>query len=295
MGPNPYLKKLGFANDDRVVVLHADDVGMCHASVPAFQELYEQGRISSGATMVPCAWFPVVAAYCQERPYIDMGVHLTFTSEWDNYRWGPLSTRERTSGLLDDAGYFYRSAEDAQAHAQMDAIEKEVMEQIETALQAGIDVTHVDTHMGTMLHPKFLPAYVAAGHRYQIPVMALRLTDEQIQGWPPELIAQARQVVAELEADNFPTFDHFCIMPLREPDNRLEDIFQTLESIGPGLTHFVMHPTVDTPEIRNIAADWQGRVADYQGFMSDQLVDYLAKSDIQVIGYRDLRDVLRGS
>ena len=295
MQPNPFLKKLGFADNDKVVVFHADDVGMCHASVPAFRELNERGRITSGATMVPCAWFPAVAASCRDNPEIDMGVHLTFTSEWDNYRWGPLSTREQASGLLDDEGYFYRTAEDAQNHAEMAYIEAEVMAQVECALAAGIDVTHVDTHMGTMLHPKFLPAYIAVGRKYRIPLMALRLTEERLKQWDnPNLIAKVKQVVAELEEDNFPTFDHFEIMPLREPENRMADIERTLESIGPGLTHFVIHPTYDTPEIRDIAVDWQGRLADYQGFSSDEFVAYLAKSGIQTIGYRELREVVRG-
>ena len=108
MSTNPFLKKLGFAADARVVIIHTDDIGMCQASVGAFRDLIDFGLISSAAVMVPCPWFPEVAALCRSRPGIDMGVHLTLNSEWDSYRWGPISTRDPASGLLDEEGYFYR-------------------------------------------------------------------------------------------------------------------------------------------------------------------------------------------
>ena len=90
MEPNPVLKKLGFGKDDRVVIIHTDDIGMCQASIAAFADLVEFGLISSGATMVPCSWFPSVAAYCRDHPAADMGVHLTLTSEWERCKWRPL-------------------------------------------------------------------------------------------------------------------------------------------------------------------------------------------------------------
>src|ERR1043165_8532210 len=80
MSPNPFLKKLGFSDNDRLVILHTDDIGMCHASVQAFQDLWQLGTITSGATMVPCPWFPAVAKMCRENPDIDMGVHATLNA-----------------------------------------------------------------------------------------------------------------------------------------------------------------------------------------------------------------------
>src|SRR5262245_6136811 len=98
MNLNPALKKLGFSNDDRVVIIHTDDIGMSHASYAAFSDLWKVGIISSSAVMVPCPWFPKVASYCRSVSDVDMGVHLTLTSEWDGYRWGPISTRDHASG-----------------------------------------------------------------------------------------------------------------------------------------------------------------------------------------------------
>src|SRR5689334_9771443 len=116
MTPNPALRRLGFAASDRVAIIHADDIGMCQASVTAFAELSAFGLVSSGAVMVPCAWFPAAAADSRAKPAADLGVHLTLTCEWDAYRWGPISTRAAESGMIDDEGYFYRSTELAQEH-----------------------------------------------------------------------------------------------------------------------------------------------------------------------------------
>ena len=85
---DPALRELGYSSRDRVVIIHADDVGMCGASVAAFAELADGGFVSSCAIMVPCPWFPAVAALCRGRPDLDVGVHLTLTSEWQGYRWG---------------------------------------------------------------------------------------------------------------------------------------------------------------------------------------------------------------
>src|SRR5512145_1294212 len=118
MEPNPLLKKLGLGPNDRAVILHADDVGLCHAGLEAYTELVDFGLLSSASVMAPCAWFPATASYCRENAAKgDMGVHITFNSEWPAMRWSPLSTRDPASGLLDDDGYFPATTEALHAHA----------------------------------------------------------------------------------------------------------------------------------------------------------------------------------
>ena len=101
MKPNPALKKLGFSENERLVIIHVDDIGMCQASVAAFADLWDFGLVSSGAVMVPCPWFLEAAKYASQHPQADLGVHLTLNCEWDTYRWGPLSTCDPQTGLLD--------------------------------------------------------------------------------------------------------------------------------------------------------------------------------------------------
>lgn len=296
MDSNPVLKKLGLADSDRLVILHADDVGMCQASLTAFADLVDFGLVSSGATMVPCPWFPSVVAYCRQHPGVDLGVHLTLTSEWEGYRWGPLSTRNPASGLLDGEGYFHHRSEGAQEHADPGAVQVELDAQVARALTAGIDVTHLDTHMGTVAHLKFVACYVQLALQHALPPMIPRLDEAGWQefGMDGEMAALAAGFVAQLEAQGVPLLDHVAGLPLdEEPGDRLALAKQQLDTLPPGLTHFIIHPATDTPELRAITRSWRSRVADYETFRSDQLRDCVRDSGVQVIGYRMLRDLMR--
>jgi len=297
MNPNPVLRKLGLADDDRVVIIHTDDIGMCQASLAAFADLVDFGLISSGATMVPCPWFPQVTAYCRAHPSVDLGVHLTLTCEWDAYRWGPISTRDPTSGLIDEEGYFYRQSEPVQEHGDPAAIQIELLAQVERALKAGIDVTHVDTHMATVIHQKLIPIYLQVAAQYRLPPMLPRWDQarQHEMGLDVETAAFAARVMPEIEAQGVPMFDHLAMMPLDEPAHRVETAKRLLDALPPGLSYFILHPAMDTPELRAIAPDWLNRVADYEAFTSPELRDYVRNSGLHVIGYRTLRDLMRAA
>ena len=297
MNPNPILRKLGLADGDCVVIIHTDDIGMCQASLAAFADLVDFGLISSGATMVPCPWFPQVAAYCRAHPSVDLGVHLTLTCEWDAYRWGPISTRDAATGLIDEEGYFYRQSEPVQEHGDPAAIQMELLAQVERALKARIDVTHVDTHMGTVMHQKFIPAYLRVAAQYRLPPMLPRWSQalQHEMGIDVETATFATRVMPEIEAQGVPMFDHLAMMPLDEPAHRVEIAKRLFDALPPGLSYFILHPAMDTPELRAIAPDWPSRVADYKAFTSPELRDYVRNSGIHVIGYRTLRDLMRAA
>ena len=300
MSTNPLLAKLGLSSNDRAVIFHADDIGMCHAAQMAYEELIAVGSISSAATMVPCGWYPATAVYCREnqanQPHIDMGVHVTLTSEWvGTYRWGPISTRERSSGLMDEQGYFYAETVPAQENMEPDAVKIEIEAQIHRALADGIDVTHIDSHMGSIFHAKFLPAYFDLAQKYQIPALAIR--PDAIQGsWgepdgSPEMLAEWQ----ELEDNGFPMLDCIEGMSLDQPKNRIEEAKQRLYGLPPGVSYFIIHPSIDTAELRTIAPDWENRVADYELFRSDEWQKTVEESGVKVIGWRVLRDLMRAA
>jgi chitin disaccharide deacetylase len=288
--PNPTLRRLGLAADDRAVIIHTDDIGMCQASLAAFSDLADFGLISSGATMVPCPWFPAVAEYCREHSGVDMGVHLTLNSEWAGYRWGPVSTRDPASGLLDAEGCLWRSSEEVWAHADAEAGAAEMAAQIERALAAGIAVTHIDTHMGTIAHPKFIHRYLQLARQHHLPPMIPRWDEArwQAKGYAPETALQAAAAVAALEAEGAALFDTITGLHLGQPDDRVAQAKAALGDLPPGLTHFIIHPSKDTPELRAITPDWRGRVADYETFMSEELAAFIRNSGLHVMGYRAL-------
>jgi predicted glycoside hydrolase/deacetylase ChbG (UPF0249 family) len=294
MTPNPVLRKLGLAADDRVVIIHADDIGMCQASVAAFVDLAEFGLISSGAAMVPCPWFPAAAIDCRAHPERDLGVHSTITCEWDACRWGPISTRDLESGLIDAEGYFYRSTTEAQAHGSIEAVARELAAQVERALAAGMRPTHIDTHMGAMYSSAFLPIYLQTARRYRLPPMFFRADQARwrANGMETELAAAAARLSQELEADGVPLLDHIFMLPLDDPADRLGQARRAFDALAPGLTHFIIHPAHDTPELRASSASWPSRVADYQTFMSEELRAYIRSTGVQVIGYRALQELM---
>ena len=297
MSPNPFLQKLGYAATDRLVIIHTDDIGMCHASVQAFKDLWAFGTITSAATMVPCPWFPAVAQMCRENPGIDMGVHATLNAEWENYRWEPISTRESSSGLLDEAGYFHQWHQAVYDQAKPEAVEKEVNAQIERAVSAGIDVTHVDSHMGTIMSPLFIQSYIQAASSRLLPSMLPRLDAKgvELMGLGEAERMTYLPIMQMLESMGLPMLDGLLSMPLDEPNEsrQLETAKQLLGDLPEGITHFVLHPSIDTPELRAIALDWESRVANYNVFMSDALKNFIESQDIKLIGYRPIREAMR--
>ena len=297
MTPNPYLKKLGYTDSDRLVIIHTDDIGMCHASVQAFKDLWAFGTITSGATMVPCPWFPAVAQMCRENPAIDMGVHATLNAEWETYRWGPVSTSESGSGLMDGTGYFHQWHQAVYDNARPEEVEKEVNAQVERALGAGIDVTHVDSHMGTIMSPLFIQSYIQAASSRLLPSMLPRLDAKGIEmmGVGEQERLMYMPIMDVLESMGVPLINGLLSMPLNEPSQakQMEIARELLGDLPEGITHFILHPSIDTPELRAIAPDWESRVANYTVFMSDELKRLLEHEDLKPIGYRALRDAIR--
>ena len=301
MEPNPILKKLGFSSDDRLAIIHADDVGMCQASVAAFTELQEYGLVTCGAVMTPCSWFPEVARYARYHPKADLGVHLTLTSEWETYRWGPISSRDPATGLLDSDGYFFRRSQDVQEHADPQAVAAEIEAQVQRAKTAGISISHVDTHMGAVAHPKFMQSYLQIALAHRVALLMFRMDEAQWQQFSSSHIGSLDddsiqyliRMTQTLETMNIPLLDHLTGLPLNsDPALRLEHAKSAFRQLPAGVTHFIIHPSKDSAELRAITPDWACRVADYQTFQSDELHRYLQEIGVHRIGYRQLQQLM---
>lgn len=279
------LSHLGFAAGDRVAILHMDDVGLCQATLPAFKELAGRGAISSASVMVPCPWFAAAAALCSELPGADLGIHLTLTCEWDAYRWGPLSTREPGTGLAEADGGFPRSREAVAEQGNPEAVDREMRAQLALAQAAGIDVTHLDCHMFAALHPRLLPLYVRLGLEHSLPVLLWR-DHPALREIGPETVEEWRQRGAF-------AVDHVAGLRLSEPGDRKEQLRRIVRELQPGLTHVIVHPAVDTPELRALAADWRSRAGDLEALLDPELGTLMEKEGVRRIGYRQVRDALR--
>lgn len=292
--PNPVLKRLGLAVTDRVVIIHTDDIGMNQSNVDAFADLWEVGNISSGAIMMPCSWSNAALDYARSHPQADLGVHLTLTSEWEVYRWGPLSTRDPRSGMMDTEGYFYHTSEEVQKFGRPQAVKKELETQVARALKAGLKPTHVDTHMGSVASAKFMNFYIQLAKKNKLPPMIFRMDEQEwrANGLDPITSKLAAHLILKLEEQGVPLLDHLVGMPLDTVEDHMARAKQYLSDLKPGITHFIIHPNKDTPELRAIAPDWRGRVGNYNDFMSDEIRKHIKEIGLQVIGYRALAELM---
>ena len=286
---NPVLRHLGFAATDRVVVIHADDLGMCQASLPALVDLLSAGLVSSGSVMAPCPWFPQAAAMLRDCPTADVGLHMTLTSEWAACRWGPLSTREPATGLLDQDGYFPRDTKTLWQSIDVAAACAEMQAQVARARQAGLELTHLDSHMFAHFEARLLLPYVALGFAEAVPALVVRHWSYSEQDAP-----QIAQWTRQWEDQGMPIFDHVTGSPPASwQDDRVQQAKALFDAVSPGLTCFLVHAACDTPELRAMAPDWRARVADHAAFQSAELSNHIRHTGIQVIGYRVLRDAMR--
>jgi predicted glycoside hydrolase/deacetylase ChbG (UPF0249 family) len=226
---------------------------------------------------------------------MDMGVHVTLNSEWDTYRWRPLSTLDQGSGLLDEEGYLHRWQPEVYANARPEAVEVEVNTQIERAIAAGIDVTHVDSHMGTVMNPMFIQSYIQAAAIRFLPNMLPRIDAKgmDVMSMSSEELQAYEPIMQRLIEMGVPLLEGLLAMPLMEPKGQMETAKELLGNLPEGITHFILHPSIETAELRAIAPDWESRVANYNTFMSDELKEFIEAEDIILIGYRQIRDAMR--
>jgi len=188
----------------------------------------------------------------------------------------------------------YQAPADTDEHATPEAVQAEIQAQLQRALSAGIDVTHIDTHMGTVLHPKFAPGYIQLAVQHRLPAMIPRMDAAGLEkmGMDPATAAAQAAFIQRLEEQGMPMIDAIIGMPLDHPEGQLEIAKKLLGELPAGITHFILHPAADTPELRTLAPDWASRVANYRTFLSEDLRAFVRDTGIQVIGYRLLRDNL---
>src|SRR5690349_24843583 len=127
-------ERLGYPRDAKLIIVHADDLGMAHSVNTATIKAFESGLVTSGSIMMPCPWVPEIAAYARANPQADLGLHLTLTSEWQKYRWRPLLAGGSVQSLLDADGYLYLTESEAASHLNVLEAEKEIRAQIERAI-----------------------------------------------------------------------------------------------------------------------------------------------------------------
>jgi predicted glycoside hydrolase/deacetylase ChbG (UPF0249 family) len=268
--------RLGRAPDARLVIVNCDDLGSSRSANVAVYDALRNGVATSASLMVPCPWARDAAAMYRGE---DVGVHLTLNAEWDTYRWGPIT---HAPSLLDGDGGFPRTITDVWDHADLDEARRELRAQVERAIVWGFDVSHLDSHMGTVqLRAEFFDVYVELAVDFDLPLRMAGSSAQRVIGFPYRELAAAEGVV-------FP--DHFVYTSV----GSRRSIERALFDLEPGVTEVYVHPAIDTDELRASHPDWPQRVEDHAFVTSDpSLPDLVERAGAELIGFRELRDLQR--
>lgn len=286
-----YAERLGWPSGTKAVIFHVDDVGMSHNSNMGAIRSIEDGLGSSLSIMMPCSWVPEYAAYLKEHPQTDAGIHLTLTSEWKNYRWGPVAGKSVVPGLVDPVGYLWKNVPDVVAHATADEFEDEIRAQIDKALSMGINPTHLDSHMGTCFAPQFIDRYVKVGIEKNIPILMfgghMQYIGEEAGAMRPQVLAIAEKVWKA----GLPVIDDLVTSPTRAKDyeGKKAELIKLLRDMKPGLTQIIVHCTVQTEVFSHISGSGPNREAELRLLTDPDIKKFIERQGIVLTTWRELK------
>ena len=276
-------ERLGYPADAKLLIVHADDLGMSHSVNAATMKAFESGLVNSGSIMVPCPWLSEIATYARANPQADLGLHLTLTSEWTHFRWGPVTSKDRVASLLDKDGYFRLLETEAAKYADPKEVEQEIRGQIEKARAMGIVPTHLDSHMGTLYQNKALfDVFLRVAREYKLPVRVAK-----------EWAGRADFLTSSLLANDVYIDRVLDINPSVAPQDWAKFYSDAIRKLEPGVTEVVIHLAHDDGEMQGVTFDhpnwgaaWRQR--DFEFFTSDAFRKLLEENKIKLITWREI-------
>lgn len=280
------------------IVFHIDDVGATHGSNTAMDSLEGTGLVTCGSVIVPSAWFPETLALADRKPHLDLGVHLTLTSESAAFRWRPLTTTARSSGLIDGDGFFWPDVPSLRRHAQPDAVQNELRAQIQRAISGGLTPTHLDHHMGAALVPEFAEITVGLAIEFELPVLfptefehyiaSVELGDEagDLPNPEPDVYVELRR---SLHLHGLAIADRFVI-GLRHLDRPAREVYRSLLATPTVGTTFVsLHANAPGDVAVVHPSDATFRVEEFELLADPEFVEWVLDRGWHPIGLRDWR------
>jgi len=287
-----YAERLGWPAGTRAVIFHVDDVGMSHDSNRGAKKAIEQGVATSMSIMMPCPWVPECVTWLRENPTLDAGIHLTLTSEWERYRWGPVGNPSEVPGLLDGHGYLYRKVSDVSLHATPDEVETEMRAQVDRALAMGIRPTHLDSHMGTCFQPAYVERYIKVGVEKNIPVLLFGGHLQHIGAEAGHLKPLLRALAEQAWQAGFPVLDDLVTQPTRsrDDDQRKRELIQLLRDMQPGVTQIILHCTDPSETFGAISGSGSARHAELRLMIDPDVRAFIAEEGIVLTTWRELQE-----
>ncbi len=305
-------QRLGYDCAARLAIINADDFGLCDEVNRAIIETLKRGAVSSASVMVPAAGFAQAAEFARAHPEADIGVHLVLTSEWNRpNKWGPVLGRQAVPSLVDGQGHLWSHPGRLFACARPREAEAELRAQMAKALAAGIDVSHVDSHMFVLhgRHAAYRDIYMRIASDFRLPMRVARrallvpivwrsiLTtySTPIRALRRMLLLRAgfASIVPDIEALGVLAPDYVAVMGLVRRGEIDAHWRALLEDLPPGLTEIYCHPALTSAQLLSYADDAPERAADFRFFGSPAARALLASANVKLVGHRLLREAMR--
>jgi len=292
----PLAERLGFAAEDRIAIVHVDDLGMCHAANEGGFEALENGPATCGSIMVPCPWFAEAAAWARRNPELDLGVHLTLNAEWEHYRWGPVAGPSMAPSLLDDQGFLPRTTLETVQRAKPEDVETELRAQVERALDAGVDVTHLDSHMGTCFFPPFVEIYGRLAREFNVPLFVVQPDEAALaRAGIAAALPIMRQLVDSVAQSGVPVLDGFDANSLDFPEGDGAAHNQArIAGLAPGVSYLICHAARGGEELTAVTPDSAHQRDFERSFYGGESGRRALEAEgVRPLGMRPVRDLMR--
>ncbi len=285
-----FAERLGWPAGTVAVILHVDDVGMSHASNLGAIEATEKGVATSCAVMMPCSWVSEFAALAKARPELDCGLHLTLTSEWVPYRWGPVAGKSQVPGLVDPEGCLWRNVAGVVVKATADEVEREIRAQIDRAETMGLPMTNLDSHMGTLFaRADYFERFAKVGLEKKIPILAIGAKGEHAQRENGESMAHLRRWIPRIWNAGLPVLDDLHTGSYGwKPAEKTERLLELLAELKPGVTEILFHASRPTEEFPIITGSSESRRADLHALTDPRVRELIQRRGIVLTNWREL-------
>lgn len=289
--PANWAERLGYPAGKKVIMLHIDDAGMCEEANIATKRYLSAGHVQSAAVMMPCPNAEDMIEWAIENPKIDVGLHLTHTSEWKKYRWPSVSPVDEVPSLIDEEGNLWHEVPQVVEHATVEDVEKEIRAQIEKSIAMGYRPDHIDTHMGTLYgHPEYSKAFLKVAMEYNIPANAIDMSDSLVVEYYKEAgYPITDEMITYLAEYTLPKVDNFTSAPnAKTYEEKVEAFKGLIKSLRPGLTEIIFHPAVETDQLKGITGSWQQRVWESEMFADEDLIQFFKDEGIIFTNWKEI-------
>ena len=279
-------EKLGYSKDDKLLIIHADDIGLSNSVNQASFKALKNGYVNSGSIMMPCDYISDVGEFAIENPSIDLGLHLTVTSEWRDYKWNGVLQPNETPSLINKKGELSENIKKFVLKAEPLELKNELQAQIDLSKSIGINPTHIDSHEGALFYDQDLfKVYLEIGEKNKLPVFVPKMVAVHFDKKFPK-------------PENVVVIENFYMARKGIEHDEWETFYlNILDNLNPGISQLIVHLGYDDDEMKSITVDHpdfgsKWRNLDYDIVSSDKFKNALKNNKIKLITWKQIQNII---